>query len=196
MRLLPRSVRGTWLLAAAAWLGGCKLGPRGASGIMDPVWVRALVYVLVVGGGWLVALPAGILVAERGDWRPEFRPLPVALAGVVVFTVGFGLACWAGFCLIQYGRGTPLPLDPTRRLVTCGPYRWVRNPQAVAMVLMVVGEVAAIRSLALWVLLPLTVAYLEWLVGPWEERQMARNFGAEYESYTRRVRKWLPRLGA
>ena len=33
------------------------------------------------------------------------------------------------------------------------------------------------------------VAYLELLVGPWEERQMARDFGAEYEAYVRRVRK-------
>jgi protein-S-isoprenylcysteine O-methyltransferase Ste14 len=160
---------------------------------MIAVWVRALVYLLLVGGGWLVFLPAGILAAERGDWRPEFWPIPLALGGCVFFAFGFVLACWAGFCLIQYGRGTPLPLDPPRRLVTCGPYRWVWNPQVVAMVLMVAAEVFAVRSLALWVLLPLTVTYLELLVGPWEERQMARDFGAQYVSYARQVRKWLPR---
>jgi protein-S-isoprenylcysteine O-methyltransferase Ste14 len=159
------------------------------------VWVRALVYVLVVGGGWLVVVPAGILAAEQGSWWPALRPLDFALVGGVLFVAGFALACWAGFCLIQYGGGTPLPLDPPRRLVTCGPYRRVRNPQAVAMVLMVAGLVVAFRSSALWVLLPLTIVYLELLVGPWEERQMARDFGSEYESYSRRVKKWLPRLG-
>jgi protein-S-isoprenylcysteine O-methyltransferase Ste14 len=161
---------------------------------MVAVWVRALIYSLVVGGVWLVVLPCGILVAERGSWRPDFRPLPITLAGGLLFAAGFGLACWAGFCLIHYGRGTPLPLDPPRRLVVCGPYRWVRNPQAVAMVLMAAGQVVAIRSAALWVLLPLTIAYLELLVGRWEERQMARDFGADYAAYARRVRKWLPRL--
>ena len=161
---------------------------------MVGVWARALAYLLVVGGGWLVLLPAGILVAERGSWRPEFQPLPVAIIGAALFTFGFCLACWAGFCLIQYGRGTPLPLDPPRRLVVCGPYRRVRNPQAAAMVLMVAGQIIAIRSLALWVLLPLTVAYLELVIGPWEERQMARDFGVEYESNARHVRKWLPKL--
>jgi protein-S-isoprenylcysteine O-methyltransferase Ste14 len=62
-----------------------------------------------------------------------------------------------------------------------------------AMVLMAAGEVVAIKSLAIWVLLPLTLAYLELLVGPWEERQMAREFGAEYDAYARLVNKWLPR---
>jgi protein-S-isoprenylcysteine O-methyltransferase Ste14 len=160
---------------------------------MVMVWIRALVYVLIVGGVWLVALPAGILVAEWGGWRPDFRPWPVAAAGGALFAAGFGLACWAGFCLIHYGGGTPLPLDPPRRLVACGPYRRVRNPQGIAMVLMVAGQVVAVRSYVLWVLLPLTVAYLELLVGPWEERQLARDFGAEYEDYARQVGKWLPR---
>ena len=60
------------------------------------------------------------------------------------------------------------------------------------MVLMVAGQIVAVRSLAPWGMQPLTVAYLELLVGPWEERQMARDFGAEYEAYVRRVRKWVP----
>lgn len=61
------------------------------------------------------------------------------------------------------------------------------------MLLMVAGEVVAVRSATLWVLLPLTMAYLELLVGPWEERHLARTFGEEYETYARTVWKWLPR---
>jgi protein-S-isoprenylcysteine O-methyltransferase Ste14 len=160
---------------------------------MVAVWTRAVAYLLAVGGGWLVVLPAGILAAERGSCRPDFWPVPVASVGGALFTIGFALACWAGFCLIHYGHGTPLPLDPPRRLVVCGPYRRVRNPQGVAMVLMVAGQVVAVQSLVLWIVLPLTVGYLELLVGPWEERQLARDFGAAYDSYARQVRKWLPR---
>jgi protein-S-isoprenylcysteine O-methyltransferase Ste14 len=161
---------------------------------MAGIWIRALVYAMFVGGGWIVILPAAILFAEHGSWWPELRPLPVASTGGVLFFLGLCLALWAGFCLVQYGHGTPLPLDPPRQLVTCGPYRHVRNPQSVAMVLMVTGQLIAIRSSILWVLLPLTIAYLELLVGPWEDRQMVRDFGAEYQSYARHVRKWLPLL--
>jgi protein-S-isoprenylcysteine O-methyltransferase Ste14 len=162
---------------------------------MIALWVRALAYLVVVGGSWLVALPACILIAETGDVVPAFRSLPAFVLGIATFAIGFVLACWAGYCLIQYGQGTPLPLDPPRRLVVCGPYRWVRNPQGIGMMLMVFGEVIAVRSRLLWCLLAATLVYLEMLVGRWEERQMARDFGSEYTAYVGRTRKWLPRRG-
>lgn len=78
--------------------------------------------------------------------------------------------------------------------MTSGPYRVVRNPQAIAMVLAVTGEVAAIRSRFLWLLLPPTFFYLEVLVGPWEERQLTAQYGEAYLAYKRLVHKWLPRF--
>jgi protein-S-isoprenylcysteine O-methyltransferase Ste14 len=161
---------------------------------MTSVWIRALLYLLIAaGGGWLVILPAGLLLLERGTAWPLWNSLAFRAIGVALFTVGFGLASWAGYCLIQIGHGTPLPLDRPRRLVTCGPYHRVRNPQAIAMMRLVAGEVLAIRSAWLWLLLPATLAYLELLVGPWEERQLARDFGTAYTAYVRQVPKWLPR---
>ncbi|MBW3542887.1 MAG: isoprenylcysteine carboxylmethyltransferase family protein [Planctomycetes bacterium] len=156
------------------------------------LWVRALVYVVIVGGGWLVILPACILFAESGIATPSYRPFPAALVvGGAAFTLGFALACCAGYFLIQYGQGTPLPLDPPRRLVVCGPYHWIRNPQGIGMVLMVLGQVIVIQSQLLWCLLPITLVYLQ-VAGRWEERQMTRDFGSEYAAYVHRTRKWLP----
>jgi CrcB protein len=43
----------------------------------------------------------------------------------------------AGYYLVTAGGGTPFPLDPTRELVVGGPYACVRNPQAVATLLIV-----------------------------------------------------------
>jgi protein-S-isoprenylcysteine O-methyltransferase Ste14 len=87
----------------------------------------------------------------------------------------------------------PLPLDRPRHLVTNGPYHFVRNPQAIAMILMVTGEIIVVESVAIWIMLPLTLLYLELLVGPIEARELAKDFGAEYEEYVARVRKWIPR---
>lgn len=160
---------------------------------MTRIWMRALFYLMIVGGGWLVVLPAGLLHLERGTIYPDWNGQWYVLAGGVCFAVGLSLAMLSGFYLIQFGHGTPMPLDPPRRLVTCGPYRWVRNPQGIAMVLMVIGEVLAVRSALLWLLLPATVVYLELLVGPYEERQLTRDFGTVYTEYADRVRKWFPR---
>jgi protein-S-isoprenylcysteine O-methyltransferase Ste14 len=61
------------------------------------------------------------------------------------------------------------------------------------MLLLVLGEFTAVRSSYLCSLLPATLIYLELIVGPWEDRQMARDFGLEYAHYVSRTRKWLPR---
>ena len=157
------------------------------------LWTRALIYMLIVSAGWLCVLPALLLYSERGaDW-PVIRSMPLVLGGLVFISAGVALALWAGCYLITLGNGTPLPLDPPRHLVTDGPYRFVRNPQAIAMVLMVLGELLTVDSALIWLMLPLTVVYLELLVGPIETRQLAKKFGAEYDEYVAHVPKWIPR---
>ena len=107
---------------------------------------------------------------------------------------GGALAFAAADALVTYGKGTPFPLDPTRYLVMDGPYRYVRNPQAVAASLIVTGEVVALRSRRLWLVLPLTLLYLEGVAAPFEHREMTRRFGTSYLAYRQRVRAWFPRL--
>lgn len=158
------------------------------------IWIRAILYMLLIGGGWLVVIPAAILYFEQErTLQLVFASPPRFAAGVTLFMLGCLLALWAGNALIRRGRGTPFPLDPTTMLVTDGPYAWVRNPQAISMMLMVGGEVLAVHSVWLWVMLPATMVYLELLVGPIEHRQMIRDFGEDYQRYASRVMKWIPR---
>jgi protein-S-isoprenylcysteine O-methyltransferase Ste14 len=156
------------------------------------LWVRAIVYMVVVGGGWLIVLPLLIWRLEYGSFFVLVRSTFSMLLGSALFVTGFLLALVAGYQLIVTGYGTPLPLDPPQKLVTTGPYRYVRNPQAIAMVLMVVGEILIFRSRFLWTLLPLTLLYLEGFVARWEERQLLQQHGQEYIEYKSKVRKWIP----
>jgi protein-S-isoprenylcysteine O-methyltransferase Ste14 len=156
------------------------------------IWIRALFYLLVVAGGWLVVLPMLILFLEQGHFVLRLREMPWPFIGAISFITGTLLGLVSGYYLVTRGRGTPLPLDPTQELVTCGPYKYVRNPQAIAMVLTVTGEIVVIQSWALWLLLPLTLIYLEVLVGSWEERDLVAKHGERYQAYKRNVHKWIP----
>lgn len=162
---------------------------------MTAIWARALVYLGFIAGGWLGVLPAVALALEHWPPSVQLRSTPWVVIGALCAGAALPLGLVSGFYLIARGRGTPFPLDPTRELVTRGPYRLVRNPQSIAMLLAVIGEVAAIQSRFLWIMLPLTIIYLEVLVGPWEERDLAAKHGEAYLAYKRRVRKWVPRIG-
>ena len=72
----------------------------------------------------------------------------LAIAGAIL-----GLACVLLF--VMAGRGTPVPLDPPRRFVAVGPYRYVRNPMYVGGLGILLGTGLALRSAAI-VLLPPT----------------------------------------
>ncbi len=157
---------------------------------MSPI-LRTLMFTIVVPGFWTIAMPYWLL--PRGA-RPDFSGagllgLPVMLAGVALY---IATAFW-GFAV--RGRGTPLPLDPPRRLVTEGPYGVVRNPMYWSVFSVVLGEAALFHSLGLLELSAgfLTGTYLFVLL--YEEPALRRKFGAEYEEYCRRVPRWFPRLG-
>jgi protein-S-isoprenylcysteine O-methyltransferase Ste14 len=119
---------------------------------------------------------------ELGDWR---APLGWAL---VAFFAG-----WNGWSLVLFGRHRTglLPGQPTQFMIETGPYRVSRNP-------LYVGLLAAYLGLALlmptfWglVLFPAAVLLVRWGAIIPEERFLRRRFGASYDDYTRRVRRWL-----
>lgn len=148
---------------------------------------------------FLVVLPAVILWCEH-RWGLGLE-LPGAVAGIVaavgaVVLLGASLlGVWSAWTMSTRGEGTPLPAAQPRRLVTAGPYRYLRNPMAVA------GNVqgVAVGMLAgSWLVILYAVAgSLIWntLVRPLEEADLAARFGAEFDDYRRRVGVWLPRRG-
>jgi protein-S-isoprenylcysteine O-methyltransferase Ste14 len=155
------------------------------------LWARAVGYMFLFGGTWFVALPIALLRAGSHTGIALRSPLSIC-AGAALIAAGSALSAVAAYYLVTVGNGTPFPLDPTRALVVGGPYARIRNPQAVATFLIVVGEAAILRSDALLWMLPLTIVYLEGLAAPFEHRELSRRYGGRYLEYRARVPKWLP----
>ncbi|MHB1769876.1 MAG: methyltransferase family protein [Minisyncoccota bacterium] len=83
------------------------------------------------------------------------------------------------------------PRKPTARIVSTGPYRFIRNPIYLSMTLLTVGIALWINTL--WILLMLVPVFLivQFGVVAREETYLARKFGEEYLRYTSNVRRWL-----
>jgi protein-S-isoprenylcysteine O-methyltransferase Ste14 len=76
------------------------------------------------------------------------------------------------------GRGTPGLWDSPRRVVTIGPYRWVRNPIYLAALLIVSGQAWLFLSVDLLIYAgALAVAFHLFVTG-YEERRLRARFGA------------------
>ncbi len=156
---------------------------------MSPV-LRTLVFTILVPGFWTVALPYWLL--PRGA-RPDFRGVGAAGGLLIAASSALYLACafW-GFAL--RGKGTPLPMDPPKKLVVEGPYRVVRNPMYWSVFFVLLGEAVMFHSVALAELAALLFIGVNAFVLLYEERVLRRKFGAEYEEYCRRVPRWMPRI--
>jgi protein-S-isoprenylcysteine O-methyltransferase Ste14 len=77
------------------------------------------------------------------------------------------------------------------QLVTWGPYRFTRNPMCVGLVLAYLEEAGILHHVGPAVVLPLVIAYVNWIVIPLEEAKLSEAFGDRFEGYRARVRRWL-----
>ncbi len=108
-------------------------------------------------------------------------------AGIAGLIESFARFAWRG-------RGTPAPLAPTTKLIVSGFYRYVRNPMYVSVIAIIVGEALLFGQARLLVYAAVGWLFFHLVVVAYEEPALRRQFPADYEAYSRSVRRWLPRL--
>lgn len=141
---------------------------------------------------FLGLFPMILHILEKALLFPNFIGKP--LWGWLLFGLLGSLGLWSGSIMSLIGKGTPLPLDAARQLVVSGPYRYVRNPMAIAGIGQGVS-VGLILGSYLIIVYALIGAFL-WhiLIRPSEERDLEKRFGIAYRSYKKKVICWLPRF--
>jgi protein-S-isoprenylcysteine O-methyltransferase Ste14 len=154
------------------------------------LWLRTVVFTLIVPGTVLALLPAALLAIGLG---PFFDLGPARWVGLLPLVLGLAviLTCFAAF--VRRGRGTPAPYDPPRDLVIAGLYRYVRNPQYLGVVLVTVGEGLLTGAAVLFGYAALLAVAYHLFVKYYEELTLSRLFGEAYVRYREAVPRWLPR---
>ncbi len=164
---------------------------RPARIIRRPVklFFRAAFFALLCPGTVTILIPwlllrSGARPLPLGDWR---------FVGLAPLALGVSALLWCIADFARIGRGTLAPVDPPRALVVQGLYRFVRNPMYVAVFTTLLGEAILFRSWPILSQVAIAMAGVHLFVVLYEEPALRRKFGAEYEEYCRRVRRWLPR---
>ena len=152
----------------------------------------SLAWLLLAPGGLTLVVPWALTGWRHGAPLVDGEASRWVGAVLVVLGLPVLVEAFARFALV--GRGTPVPLLPTERLVVDGFYRRVRNPMYVAVTAILVGEALWLGSARV-----LAFALVVWgtfhaFVLLYEEPRERRRFGAEYERYCAAVPRWIPRL--
>lgn len=131
-------------------------------------------------------------MAALDHWAPLLRlwAEPWIWLGAVPATAGLGLMAWAAATLLRHR--TPLhPFQQACTLVTDGPFAFSRNPIYLGMALTLLGFALWLGSLSPFAVLPVFVAAIDAAIIRGEEAMLARGFGAAFQAYGDRVRRWL-----
>ena len=148
----------------------------------------------------ILKLPAVLLVLALTAGSVAQARIPIGLgipsfwwglaAGIVVLVIAVAIAS-AAMAEMSRHRTTVEPGRRPASLVTSGVFAWTRNPIYLAMLLVVLA-IAMMTNGAWFVLAAVALCIaLDRVVIRSEERMIGEAFGAEYDHYKRRVRRWV-----
>jgi len=183
------------LAALVLALNGFRRAQPRAQGVSVGVGARYLRFsifvffsVLYFAIGWLLWRPLPVQL-------PAGARLTADVAGALVFFSALALYGWGYRSLgamfsAATSFGVRLMVD--HRLVTSGPYRFVRHPMYLAVVLAGFGGLLLYRT---WAMLVFTLAMFGLtLRARREEQALAAEFGEQWQNYARQVPGWIPRV--
>lgn len=142
---------------------------------MPPVWLAAFVAIAWSAARIGLTFPAAIWLHYVG--------IASVAAGVLLLT--------ATVIRFYRARTTIIPKETPQSLVTTGPMRISRNPIYLGDALILFGLSAIWQSWVGIVLVPVFAAVItrRFILG--EEARLSDSFGAEFDAYRARVRRWL-----
>ena len=117
-------------------------------------------------------------------------PDAIRYFGAIPLVIGVWIGLWVNQMFRRAGT-TIKPFQESSKLVLEGPFRVTRNPIYLGMTLALTGVAILLGSLVPFLVVPFFAFLIDRRFIRAEEAMLARTFGAEFDDYSRRVRRWL-----
>ncbi len=123
-------------------------------------------------------------------WEPENVSDFMRATGGLLIACAIALDVWA-FMTFRTNNANMMPHKAASQLLMTGPFAHSRNPIYLANVMIVTGFGFALGSR--WFLFGAAILFLllQELAIKREEKHMEANFGAQWNDYTKAVRRWI-----
>ena len=93
--------------------------------------------------------------------------------------------------LFRQNAEDPNPTTQSNKLITTGVYKHIRNPMYLALVIFQIGLGISLSFLHISIMSIFTAITLHYFVIKREETYLKNSFGADYESYKKKSRRWI-----
>jgi protein-S-isoprenylcysteine O-methyltransferase Ste14 len=110
--------------------------------------------------------------------------------GLAIFVTGFVIMNWAEIALGKYF-SIQVTVQQDHRLMTAGPFTYIRNPRYLGIILNNIGISLVFRSWLALILTAALIAVLLWRIHD-EEALMQAEFGESWEAYRSHTWRLLP----
>jgi protein-S-isoprenylcysteine O-methyltransferase Ste14 len=146
-------------------------------------------------GLYLVAIKAGASFATVGPLvqcrAPMIKLPPPIWALFYSIVLGGALAVTAARLFRREGTEINPTSPANRKLVTSGPYSFTRNPMYLGLTTISLGVAFWVGWWPMFLAPVVTFATANWAHIPSEEEKMRRQFADAFDTYARKVRRWL-----
>lgn len=151
--------------------------------------LKSFLFLIIAPGMVAGYIPLALL--RRG---PQIGTGVLAYLAFPLWILGGLILLWSFWNFVHEGRGTPAPIDPPKKLVAAGFYRYVRNPMYVGVLAIILGHFLWLGFW--WLLVYSVIVFLTFhsFVTLYEEPMLKKRFGAAYEHYLEETPRWIPRL--
>jgi protein-S-isoprenylcysteine O-methyltransferase Ste14 len=129
------------------------------------------------------------------QWGLQITPVNLIwkAAGGIFLLIGLFFALWSIGDQIVNGRGTPIPVIATQKLLVHGPFQYSRNPMGFGTSLAYLGLSFYMASLSMvvfsMVFAGLFILYIKLV----EEKELLERFGESYREYMRSTPFFIPK---
>lgn len=150
------------------------------------VWGSIFLFAALIVGPWLAL--------QFDASFPQFHLGPFKYIGAAFFVAAFLFTLYCAFILFTPGKSRPAPYDAGGVFTIAGPYRYVRNPFMLGVIIALWGEAVFMEGLAMMIYALIIVWAIHFWVIFFEEPALEERFGKEYDEYRSVVPRWFPRL--
>ncbi|MGA2916430.1 MAG: methyltransferase [Sedimentisphaerales bacterium] len=153
-----------------------------------------MVATLIGAAVFMAGIPAIVFWVGRGSAETLLLPNNASkIISIVCFVFGIPWMLSAVFWQLICGKGTPVPVVPTKQFLQNGPYRYVRNLMILGFFLYLLGWTFLFNNSGAFLTVAVIISFLLLELKLIEEPELEKRFGDAYREYKKEIPFMLPR---